>query len=346
MKKFKSIIVTGAAGFIGAALCKKLLKNNEFVIGVDNLNNYYDPKIKLDRLKDIESIKNSAKQNWRFFNISIEDKISLKQIFADYNPRVVVHLAAQAGVRHSISNPDKYISSNLLGFGNILELCRHCDVENFIYASSSSVYGGNKSLPFKEDDNVNHPVSLYAATKRANELMAHSYSHLYKIPSTGLRFFTVYGPWGRPDMAPMIFARAILSKKPISVFNYGEMTRDFTYIEDIVDGVFRCCYKPATKDFKFDPFQPNTSSSEAPHRIFNIGCNNPVKILDFISILEDNLGVKAIKNFIEMQPGDVVSTFSDNDKIKSWISFEPSTTIEMGITKFAKWYIDYFKIKL
>ncbi len=337
------ILITGAAGFIGSALCKRLLKNKENVLGIDNLNSYYDPKIKYDRLKEISLVDNGDEESWQFHNLSLEDDADFKRIFIDFSPKVVVHLAAQAGVRYSITNPEKYISSNLVGFGNVLELCRNGKVDNFIYASSSSVYGGNRSLPFKEDDSVNHPVSLYAATKRANELMAHTYSHLYQIPSTGLRFFTVYGPWGRPDMAPMIFAKAILERKPISVFNYGNMTRDFTYIDDVVEGVFRCCYKPAIPDLNFDAFSPNPSTSSAPHRIFNLGNSKPTKLLDFISFLEDNLGSKAIKEFKNMQAGDVLSTYADNLKLKEWIDFEPKTSIKEGIEKFSEWYLRYFK---
>ncbi len=339
----KHILVTGAAGFIGAALCKKLLQSKKNVIGIDNLNNYYDPKLKFDRIREIETNKKSKNGNWHFFNFSLENKSKLKNIFNKFSPSIVVNLAAQAGVRYSITNPEEYINSNLVGFGNILEACRNGDVENFIYASSSSVYGGNESFPFKESDNVDHPISLYAATKKSNEIMAHAYSHLYKIPMIGLRFFTVYGPWGRPDMAPMIFAKAILSKKPISIFNKGNMSRDFTYIDDIVDGVYNCCFKPAVSDLSFDPVNPDPSSSFAPHRIFNIGNNKPVKLLEFVDILESKLGVKAIRKFENMQPGDVISTYADIKKINEWIDFEPKTSIEIGLEKFAKWYLKYYK---
>tara|TARA_B100000401_G_C52812564_1_gene724668 strand:+ start:1479 stop:2510 length:1032 start_codon:yes stop_codon:yes gene_type:complete len=337
------VLVTGAAGFIGASLCKRLLESKINVIGLDSLNNYYDRKLKFDRLKDIDCKHKADECDWRFFNICLEEEEHLKKIFDLYSPKIVVNLAAQAGVRYSLTNPQEYIKSNLVGFANILEACRNYNVENFIYASSSSVYGGNESFPFKESDNVDHPISLYAATKKSNEVIAHSYSHLYKIPMIGLRFFTVYGPWGRPDMAPMIFAKAILSRKPISIFNKGKMSRDFTYIDDIVEGVYKCCFKPAFSDLNFDPANPDPSSSFAPHRIFNIGNNKPVKLLEFVDILESKLGVKAIRNFENMQPGDVISTYADIKKINEWIDFEPKISIDIGLEKFAKWYLEYYK---
>ena len=255
---------------------------------------------------------------------------------------IVINLAAQAGVRYSIENPSSYIQSNLVGFSNLLEQCRHHKVSNLIFASSSSVYGGNKKLPFSEAHSVDHPVSLYAATKKANELMAHSYSHLYGIPCTGLRFFTVYGPFGRPDMAPMIFAKSILDKKPINVFNYGKMKRDFTYIDDIIEGVYRCCYKPAYIDEQFDFFNPNQSTSFAPFRIFNIGNSKPIELLRFIEILEDELGFKAVKNFLPIQPGDVEATSANIDLLENWVGFKPSYSIEKGLSKFAKWFLEYY----
>ena len=338
----KTILVTGAAGFIGAALVIRLIENGENVIGLDNLNSYYDPNLKESRLKNINSVLNSSAGQWKFYNSSLENKTDLKYIFNTHSPSIVINLAAQAGVRHSIDNPSSYIQSNLVGFSDLLEQCRNYVVENFIFASSSSVYGGNKKLPFSESQSVDHPVSLYAATKKANELMAHSYSHLYGIPCTGLRFFTVYGPWGRPDMAPMIFAKSILNKRPINVFNYGKMKRDFTYIDDIVEGVYRCCYKPAYIDKDFDCLNPNVNSSFAPYRIFNIGNNKPIELLKFIEILEYELGLKAVKNFLPIQPGDVEATFANTDLLESWVDFKPSTSIETGVNKFAKWYLDFY----
>ena len=339
----KKILVTGAAGFIGAAIVKRLLINGEYVIGLDNLNSYYDPELKRSRLKDIQSSAEGFSSNWKFYKSSLHNELDLADIFIENKPEIVINLAAQAGVRYSIENPSTYIQSNLVGFSNLLEQCRDHKIENLIFASSSSVYGGNKNLPFAESQSVDHPVSLYGATKKANELMAHSYSHLYQIPTTGLRFFTVYGPWGRPDMAPMIFADSILNRKPINVFNYGKMKRDFTYIDDIVEGVYRCCYKPAYIDNGFDYLYPNQASSFAPFRIFNIGNSQPVELLRFIDILEDQLGIKAVKNFLPIQPGDVEATAANTDLLESWIGFKPSTSIEIGLNKFAKWYLDYFK---
>jgi len=340
----KKILVTGAAGFIGAALVTRLLEKGENVCGLDDLNSYYDPQLKESRLKQIELVSNNSSGKWKFFKSSLEDELSLKDIFSNYSPDVVINLAAQAGVRYSITNPSSYIQSNLVGFSNLLELCRYHSVSNFIFASSSSVYGGNKKLPFCETQSVDHPVSLYAATKKANELMAHSYSHLYGIPTTGLRFFTVYGPWGRPDMAPMIFAKSILNKEPINVFNYGKMKRDFTYIDDIVEGIYRCCSKPAFINQDFDALNPDQSSSFAPYRIFNIGNSQPIELLRFIEVLEDSLGVKAIKNFKPIQPGDVEATAANTNLLESWIGFKPQTSLEFGVNKFARWYMKYFMI--
>ena len=339
----KKILVTGAAGFIGAALVHRLLENGEDVIGVDDLNEYYDPQLKKDRIQSIKNNFKEAKSKWTFYKLSIANKLALKEIFSNHSPQIVVNLAAQAGVRYSIENPSSYIQSNLVGFANILEECRDHSVQNLVFASSSSVYGGNKNLPFCESQSVNHPISLYAATKKSNEMMAHTYSHLYGIPSTGLRFFTVYGPWGRPDMAPMIFAKSILKKEPIKVFNFGKMKRDFTYIDDIVEGILRCCYKPASINYKFDKFNPSPSSSFAPYRIFNIGNNKSIQLLNFIELLERALGEKAIKELQPIQPGDVEATAANTDSLESWIGFKPSTSIETGIDKFAKWYIDYYK---
>ena len=340
----KKILVTGSAGFIGSALVKKLLEFNVKIVGIDNVNDYYSQELKRARLLEIVKKQSVSKGLWEFYEVAIEDSNSLRRISSDNQFDIVIHLAAQAGVRYSLTAPKAYIKSNLVGFENILELCLNSEIENFIYASSSSVYGGNKSFPFKEDDNVNHPVSLYAATKRANELMAHTFSHLYKIPSTGLRFFTVYGPWGRPDMAPMIFTKSILSKEPISVFNNGDMSRDFTYIDDVVEGIIKCCFKPATIDLNFDLYNPSSSSSLlAPFRIFNIGNSKTVNLLDFITILEEKLGTKAIKKFHNMQPGDVHTTYADNMKLKEWVGYEPNTSLDEGIKKFLEWYLNYFK---
>tara|TARA_B100000575_G_scaffold282576_1_gene274459 strand:- start:714 stop:1748 length:1035 start_codon:yes stop_codon:yes gene_type:complete len=338
------ILVTGAAGFIGAALSGKLLSSGENVIGIDDLNSYYDPNLKKARIENIRNNLSPNSGEWIFEKLSINSYESLKKIANSYSINIIINLAAQAGVRYSIENPRAYFESNLLGFGNILELCRYTKIKNFIFASSSSVYGGNKKYPFKESDLVDHPVSLYASTKKANEVMAHSYSHLYNIPSTGLRFFTVYGPWGRPDMAPMIFANSISNSKPINIFNYGDMKRDFTYIEDVVETLFLCSKKPATIDNSFDFQTPNSDSSFAPYRIFNVGNSQPVNLLNFIEVLENELNIKAKKNFIEMQPGDVQCTSSDIDNIKEWIGFSPSTPLNVGIKEFAKWYKSFYKI--
>tara|TARA_Y100000589_G_C27162391_1_gene633369 strand:+ start:653 stop:1678 length:1026 start_codon:yes stop_codon:yes gene_type:complete len=341
MKKIKkTILITGVAGFIGSFLAKKLLNENYLVIGIDDMNNYYDVKLKQDRMDELV-IKNSQ-DNFKFYELSINNNDEVNSIFRKYNPNFVINLAAQAGVRYSITNPESYIQSNLVGFSNILESCRNFNVEHLIYASSSSVYGGNTSLPFTESQAVNHPVSLYAATKKANELMAHSYSHLYELPCTGLRLFTVYGPWGRPDMAPMIFAKAISSGSPIKVFNYGKMSRDFTYIDDVIDAISKIIIKIPSKDDNFDTALPNPSTSFAPSRIFNIGNNKPVKLLTFIDLIEKNLGKKALKNFEPLQSGDVISTFADIDNVKEWVDFNPVISIDIGIEKFIRWFKSYY----
>ncbi len=335
------ILVTGAAGFIGAALVERLLVDQIHVIAIDNFNDYYNPLLKKKRVDNIE--RKDKYKLCKFINVDLKNKDNLNQIFEDYKPHIVVNLAAQAGVRYSLENPNTYIESNLLGFLNILEGCRYHDVEHLVYASSSSVYGGNKKMPFSENNNVDHPLSLYAATKKSNEMLAHSYSHLFQIPSTGLRFFTVYGPFGRPDMAPMIFADSILNGKPINVFNMGDMSRDFTYITDIVEAIYKCCFKKATSNNKFYANQSEPSTSFAPHMLFNVGSNNPINLLRFIEILERELGVKAIKKMKPMQPGDVKSTFADISKLNKWINYQPNTSFEEGINLFASWFKDYHK---
>ncbi|MGB5135644.1 MAG: NAD-dependent epimerase [Prochlorococcaceae cyanobacterium] len=337
------VLVTGAAGFIGAAVAQHLLQRGEVVVGLDNINPYYDPALKRARLERVAAAAETSTgaEAWRFHQLDIGDAAAVADLFARERPDRVIHLAAQAGVRHSIDNPAAYIQSNLVGFGSILEACRHHDVVHLVYGSSSSVYGGNTNLPFSERQPVNHPVSLYAATKKANELMAHSYSHLYGLPATGLRFFTVYGPWGRPDMAPMLFARAILAGEPIKVFNHGRMRRDFTYIDDVVQGVIRCLDKPATPDPGFDAAAPDPATSWAPHRIFNVGNSQPVELLRFIEVLERALGHEAIKTLLPMQPGDVEATAADTDLLEAWVGFRPFTPLEQGVERFAAWYLHY-----
>ena len=335
----RPILVTGAAGFIGAAVVKQLLQRGEQVVGIDNLNSYYNPALKQARLERLQQLPGAGVQ-FHFAPMDVENGLAMAELFSSHRPRAVVHLAAQAGVRYSLENPAAYIQSNLVGFGHILEGCRHHGVEHLVYASSSSVYGGNRAMPFSEQHAVNHPVSLYAATKKANELMAHTYSHLYGLPATGLRFFTVYGPWGRPDMAPMLFARAILAGEPIRVFNHGRMQRDFTYIDDIVEGVIRCLDQPATADPLFDPLQPNPATAAVPHRVFNIGNAQPTELLRFIEVLEQSLGRRAIQDLQPMQPGDVVATAADTSALEAWVGFRPSTSIEEGVEAFARWYLD------
>ncbi len=324
------ILVTGAAGFIGHQTTLKLLARGDTVIGVDNLNDYYDVSLKEARLQDIA--KHPQASNFKFIKLDLADTSATEDLFKAEQPQRVIHLAAQPGVRYSLQNPHAYVQSNLVAFTNILEGCRHNKVEHLVYASSSSVYGGNTKLPFSEQDTVDHPVSLYAASKKANELMAHTYSHLYAIPTTGLRFFTVYGPWGRPDMSPFLFADAILNNKPIKVFNHGDMMRDFTYIDDIVEGVVRVADKPAT---------PQVNSS-VPYRVFNIGNNQPEKLMDFIGILENAFGKVAEKEFLPMQAGDVKATYADTSAIETWVGFKPYTPLKDGIAKFADWYKAYY----
>jgi UDP-glucuronate 4-epimerase len=324
------ILVTGAAGFIGHQTTLKLLARGDNVIGVDNLNDYYDVSLKEARLQDIA--KHPQASNFKFIKLDLADTSATEDLFKAEQPQRVIHLAAQPGVRYSLQNPHAYVQSNLVAFTNILEGCRHNKVEHLVYASSSSVYGGNTKLPFSEQDTVDHPVSLYAASKKANELMAHTYSHLYAIPTTGLRFFTVYGPWGRPDMSPFLFADAILNNKPIKVFNHGDMMRDFTYIDDIVEGVVRVADKPAT---------PQVNSS-VPYRVFNIGNNQPEKLMDFIGILENAFGKVAEKEFLPMQAGDVKATYADTSALETWVGFKPYTPLKDGIAKFADWYKVYY----
>ena len=331
------ILVTGAAGFIGFHLCRKLLATGRNVVGIDNLNPYYEVRLKEDRLRLLEEDR-----SFRFFRLDIADREDLADLFAREEPPVVVHLAAQAGVRYSLTNPYAYLDSNLLGFLNILEGCRHHRVSHLVYASSSSVYGGNTRLPFSVHHNVDHPVSLYAATKKANELMAHSYAALYGIPCTGLRFFTVYGPWGRPDMALFLFTRAILAGEPIDVYNEGRMERDFTYIDDIIEGVFRIMARPPDPDPSWNGGNPDPARSFAPYRLYNIGNHQPVALLDFIAALEKNLGKKAKMRFLPMQPGDVPATCADVEDLAAAVGFSPATTIATGIARFVEWYKKYY----
>jgi UDP-glucuronate 4-epimerase len=335
--------VTGAAGFIGAGVCERLLARGEQVVGVDNLNPYYDPALKQARLQRLEAqaAASGCPSAWRFQQLDLADGPALAALLADVGPCRVIHLAAQAGVRYSLENPGAYVQSNLVAMGHVLEGCRHQQVEHLVYASSSSVYGGNRNLPFSEAQPVNHPVSLYAATKKANELMAHTYSHLYGLPATGLRFFTVYGPWGRPDMAPMLFARAILAGEPIRVFNQGRMRRDFTYIDDGVEGVIRCLDKPATANPAFDAQAPDPSTSWAPHRLFNIGNAQPEELLVFIAELERALERPAILQLEPMQPGDVEATAADTSALEAWVGFRPATPLRQGVERFAAWYRQY-----
>ena len=335
----KKILVTGAAGFIGFHLARKLCKNNWNVAGLDNLNNYYDIKLKKDRLNIL-----NLNKNFKFHKIDLVERDLIKKLFKEEKFDYVVNLAAQAGVRYSLENPYSYIDSNLSGFLNILEGCRHNPVKHLIYASSSSVYGANTKMPFSVHDNVDHPVSLYAATKKANELMAHTYSNLYKIKTTGLRFFTVYGPWGRPDMALFIFTKKIAEGKPIEVYNNGKMKRDFTYVDDIVDGIIKLIPKIPKPNPNWNGNNPDSASSFAPYKLYNIGNNHPVELLRFIEVIEEKLGKKAIKNFMPIQPGDVPETYADVDDLINAAGFKPQTSIEDGISKFINWYKDYYKI--
>ncbi len=333
------ILVTGTAGFIGSTLAMKLLERGDEIIGLDNVNDYYDVNLKEARLKRVK-----AYDGFTEIRADLEDTATIEKLFKEHQPERVVHLAAQAGVRYSLENPRAYIDTNIVGTLNILEGCRHNKVENLVYASSSSVYGANTNMPFSIHNNVDHPVSLYAATKKANELMAHTYSHLYNIPTTGLRFFTVYGPWGRPDMALFLFTKAILEGKPIDVFNYGNHKRDFTYIDDIVEGVTRTLDKIATPNTDWTGDTPDPGTSAAPYRLYNIGSNNPVELNFFIETIEKNLGKKAIKNLLPLQPGDVPDTYANVDDLETDVGYRPSTTVETGIKNFVDWYRDFYKV--
>ena len=338
-----NILITGSAGFIGFHLAKRLIEEGISFIGIDNINDYYDINLKKSRLLELKNFCNQDKNLYKFHKGDLTDRNFLEGIFNKYNPQVVINLAAQAGVRYSLENPQAYINSNLVGFHNLIECCKHNSVKNFIYASSSSVYGGNNNFPFSENDNVNHPVSLYAATKKSNELIAHVYSNLFQIPTTGIRFFTVYGPWGRPDMAPFIFTKAIKNKKPIRVFNYGDIHRDFTYVDDVIDVLFKLLFLPAERDLTFDKNKPKQSASWAPFRILNIGNNKSISVLKFISLLEKEIGIKAEIKLEPMQPGDLYKTAADTNIIDNLIKDRGKTNINEGLKKFIEWYNDYYK---
>ena len=332
------ILVTGSAGFIGFHVSKRLLKEGYHVVGLDNLNDYYSVQLKEDRLSQLINLP-----NFKFYKNDLEDLSSMQNMFENEKFDVVINLAAQAGVRYSLENPHAYINSNIVGFTNILECSRHNKIQHLIYASSSSVYGANESLPFSIHDNVDHPMSLYAATKKSNELMAHTYSQLFNLPTTGLRFFTVYGPWGRPDMALFLFTKAVLEGKEIDVFNNGNMLRDFTFIDDIVESIYRLTKQPAKSNSEWTGFSPDPGTSYAPYRVYNIGNNSPVKLLDFIEAIEKKLNIKAKKNFLPLQAGDVPQTFANVEDLINDIQFKPETNIQDGIDKFIEWYVSYYK---
>jgi UDP-glucuronate 4-epimerase len=333
------ILVTGAAGFIGMTASLRLLSRGDQVVGLDNLNDYYDVQLKRDRLARLQ-----VHPNFRFVQLDVADRAGVERLFAEEKFDRVIHLAAQAGVRYSLQNPHAYIDSNVVGFMNVLEGCRHNQVAHLVYASSSSVYGGNTHMPFSVHDSVDHPVSMYAATKKANELMAHTYSHLFGLPTTGLRFFTVYGPWGRPDMALFLFTKAILEGRPIDVFNHGQMQRDFTYVDDIVEGVIRVTDRVAAPAPDYNAASPDPSTSHAPYRVFNIGNHQPVPLMDFITTIEEALGQKAEKNFLPLQDGDVPATYADVQALHDWVDFTPATSIDVGIRNFVQWYRAYYRV--
>lgn len=348
------ILVTGSAGFIGFHVTKKLLDRGDQVLSLDNINDYYDVSLKYSRLEQLgiksnnisygKSVASNNNENHNFIQLDLSDTQEIDRIFKENAFDGICHLAAQAGVRYSIENPHAYIQSNINGFINILEGCRNSDNKNLVYASSSSVYGANENLPFSVDHNVDHPLSLYAATKKSNELMAHSYSSLYELKTTGLRFFTVYGPWGRPDMALFLFTKAIYENKPIDVFNHGNHSRDFTYIDDIVDGIISCIDKPAEIDAQWNPKKPNPSTSKVPYRVYNIGNSNPSSLEEYINVLEEEIGISAKKNYLPMQKGDVPSTFADIKALSSDHGYTPSTSIKEGVSKFVKWYKSYYSL--
>jgi UDP-glucuronate 4-epimerase len=333
------ILLTGAAGFIGMTTTLRLLARGDTVVGLDNLNDYYEVSLKHNRLARL-----TPHPNFRFVKMDVEDRAGMEKLFADERFDRVIHLAAQAGVRYSLKNPHAYIDSNIVGFMNVLEGCRHSQVQHLVYASSSSVYGGNTKMPFSEHDSVDHPVSMYAATKKANELMAHTYSHLFGLPTTGLRFFTVYGPWGRPDMALFLFTKAILEGRPIDVFNHGNMQRDFTFVDDIVEGVIRVMDRVAEPNPAYVSDTPDPGTSNAPFRVFNIGNHNPVQLLDYIGCIESALGMQAQKNLLPLQDGDVPATYADVDALRDWVGFAPATDIRVGVARFVAWYREYYKV--
>ena len=337
----KRVLVTGGAGFIGFHLCKRLIMEGKTVFTLDNLNNYYDVKLKKNRIKILQSIAEKDSKNFEFLKLDITESQSLKKIFNDFKPNLVVNLAAQAGVRYSIENPSTYIQSNLVGFGNILEECEKHSIEHLVYASSSSVYGGNRQLPFKENSGVDHPISIYAATKRSNELMAHTYSHLFNLPATGLRFFTVYGPWGRPDMALYKFTKSIDNGKPIEIYNNGQMKRSFTYIDDVIEGLYRVLHKTPKSDKLFFEKDKNPSESWAPHKIFNIGNSESTSLMKYINEIENIIGKKAIKNYLPIQAGDIPQTSADINLLESYVNYKPKTSIKFGIKQFIDWYLYY-----
>ena len=349
------ILITGTAGFIGYHLAKQLIARGDEVVGLDSINDYYDVQLKYDRLAETgisqgeieynHLVQSKKYSNYRFIQLNLEDREAVAKLFDEQRFDKVCHLAAQAGVRYSLVNPHAYVNSNIVGFVNILEGCRHAQVKHLAYASSSSVYGLNEKMPFSTSDNIDHPISLYAATKKSNELMAHSYSHLFNLPTTGLRFFTVYGPWGRPDMALFLFTKAILEGKPINIFNHGNMQRDFTYIDDIVEGVIRVIDNPPKGNPDWSAMNPDPSSAKSPYKVYNIGNSSPVPLMNFIRAIEENLGMEAKKNFMEMQPGDVVATWANVDDLVEDLEYQPKTSVKYGIGKFVDWYKEYYKIE-